>query len=485
MSVLSGTRNVTSNVLMVMLGMIGGKILSFVWRGMLSGEMSATGFSDFVTFFICINIASQVAFTPVNELIARETVFRHQSRSTILHFLQLYGAACILAIIMNCGMMLGFSFIYGRTELQGVLIWTALLPPLAGALMFLVAMFRAVGDHVSRSLFYLVGIHLFFVLLLMMSGDRTLDGTVWLFFASYLLAALLCGAYFRGWYPFKNSPSPYVADLSQQVKFILPMFFVQALDATSSWVDSIVLGGFLYEAMGAYSNISFLAKAVLMANSALYFVIVPVFANLLHPDHKHRLAYEYKKRTHHLALVVTPPALFLFAYAHELLALIFSIKDPDMGYALQILVIGYWGATLLGPILALTLAEGKTVEILISTVAFILLNIIFSLLLAPAYGVVGVAIAASGSYLVSVLYLFYNCSDRAVILSHKVIPFALGVGSLTLGVVWLLSFVGGGVIMEITLGGAVVVVLSLGAYLVLLATTQERLLIRSLYRGEG
>ena len=482
MSLLAGSMNVSGSVVVVLLGMIVGKLLTFVWRGMLSGEMTAIGFSDFVAFFICINIASQIAFTPVSELIAKEASFKHQSSAAFGHFLRLYGAASIPAIVIGVGMLLGFSILYGRAELHGLLSWVVLLLPLAGLLMFLVALLRAAGDHLSRALFLLIGIHLFFALFLMLTGERTLAGAVRWFFFSYLLAALLCGMYFLRRRPAlpEGDIETYSADFSSQVKFMVPMFAVQALDATSSWVDSIVLGAFLYEAMGAYSNVSFLAKAVLMANGALYFVIVPVFARLLHAEDEERLKSEYRRRTHHLALLVTPPALFLLAYARELLALIFSVKDPAMGPALQILVIGYLAATLHGPILALTLAKGETGKILISTLIFITLNVALSLLLAPFFGAIGAAIAASVSYLISVFFLMGKFAGQFFALTRRAFSYVAALGVTSLAFVWLLATFGLDTIAEMALGGAVVAMLSLGAYLLFMADEREKMLIRRL-----
>lgn len=482
MSLLRGSMNVSSSVAVVLLGMVVGKLLSFVWRGMLSAEMTSIGFSDFVTFFICINMASQIAFTPINELIAKAARLRHQSSVAFRHFLRLYVAASIPAIVIGVGMMLGFSALYGRSELHGLLPWVVLLLPLAGLLMFLVALLRAAGDHLSRALFYLIGIHLFFVGFLMLTGEDTLAGAVRWFCFSYLLAALLCGMYFLRRHPVvvEGDKETYSADFSQQMKFMVPMFAVQALDATSAWVDSIVLGAFLYEAMGAYSNVSFLAKAVLMANSALYFVIVPVFARLTHAEGGERLESEYRRRAQHLALLVTPPALFFLVYAHELLALIFSVKDPAMGQALQILVIGYLAATLLGPILALALAKGETGKILISTLIFILLNVALSLLLAPAYGVIGAAAAASASYLVSVVVLMGKFVGHYLVLTRRVFVYASGVGAVSLAFVWLLPAASIGTIAQMMVGGAVVSLLSLGAYLFFMADEREKMLIRRL-----
>ncbi|MGA7922771.1 MAG: oligosaccharide flippase family protein [Thermoplasmata archaeon] len=176
----------------------------------------------------------------------------------------------------------------------------------------------------------------------------------------------------------------------------LALWGVTSLAFLTLFVDTLILGVFWPPTIvGEYSSQTILARLVLVVNSALLFIYLPVSARLVRANDFQSLRWTFATSTRWV-LGIAIPLLLLFVFLpDESLTAVFGAKYATGQVALSILVIGSFLSVAVGPVTSCLSGLAATRVLLWSSLASMLTNVILSLVLIPPYGLLGAAIAWS------------------------------------------------------------------------------------------
>ncbi|GAB4367959.1 MAG: flippase [Calditrichia bacterium] len=180
--------------------------------------------------------------------------------------------------------------------------------------------------------------------------------------------------------------------------------------------DTIIIGGFLdQESVGLYNAAVPIGQLILIVRQAFSPIILPLFTELISKNEKEQLSLLYyisAKWTMIIALPIFIPMIFLsrffiwFVFGREFLA-----AAP----ILQIVVIGYFIHTIVGPTSNLLIISGKTRQNMINSLVAFFVSICLNVILIPRLHLLGAAFASLSAYLVfNVLCFIQVCKELKV-----------------------------------------------------------------------
>ena len=187
----------------------------------------------------------------------------------------------------------------------------------------------------------------------------------------------------------------------------------------TAYADTLILGVFWPSTqVGYYSAAMTLARLRLFGTVALAFIFLPVSAGLIREGDDESLRRIYVTSTRWV-LVVTVPFFLLFAFAPEKsMGFVWGHRYLAGAVALQILVVGSFLASMIGPVQSCLAGLGQARILLWTTLVSSLANVALSFGLIPEFGILGAAAAwGAARSLLPVLGL------RAIWRMHRVSPF--------------------------------------------------------------
>lgn len=181
------------------------------------------------------------------------------------------------------------------------------------------------------------------------------------------------------------------------LSFSLPQTFSNLIGSLVNMTDTLILGYFVVAAnVGIYS----VALKIIMLGSCILAsfntVFAPIIADLHHQQKQDQLQNLYKTITKWAVTISLPIFLLLIFFSHQILRIFGS--DFVLGSTcLVILCIGQIFNTATGPSGLMILMSGRPFITLCTNLLVLTLNVILNLLLIPKYGILGAAVATSGS----------------------------------------------------------------------------------------
>lgn len=270
-------------------------------------------------------------------------------------------------------------------------------------------------------------------------------------------------------------PGPVALGASRKlVVFALPLFVVGIFSFLAGALDTLLLGYFHNAETGNYGAALSLARLTLVGLGALGYILLPVVARFARMGDAEASRIVYATATKWMILTSLPLFLVFVFYPGPSLGFVYKASYAATTLPLQILVVGAFAATVIGPATAAQVSFGQTRPLLYNNLAAAGANALLSLSLIPAYGDVGAAVAwSTASALVPAL------SIAELAWTHGVHPFQrhylvalLGTG-IPVGALFLL--------LPITPAASTLVLLVLGVALVFVLVV---VLTRSLDRGD-
>lgn len=187
-------------------------------------------------------------------------------------------------------------------------------------------------------------------------------------------------------------------DVPAWLKLGRHLFFLAAIGIVSDRVDVLILGGLAgAEAVGPYYAAARLAALALYGLTAVNTILAPMIAESYVADDRAKLA----RLVHHaarLTFVVTVVVALTIAIAGHWILGLFGKGFPESAYVpLLIILGGQCISAVAGPVGFLMTMTRYEREASWFLGASALLNVVLSLALIPAFGLVGAAIASAGS----------------------------------------------------------------------------------------
>ena len=250
--------------------------------------------------------------------------------------------------------------------------------------------------------------------------------------------------------------------------------------------DTLILGIYHEGEIGIYSNSLTLARLVQIGISASSFIFLPVASKFLRQDDPNSIRVTYATVTKWMILVSLPLFALFFFLPGESLGFVYGPTYESVVLPLQIVVVGAFITTLLGPSTTAQVVYGQTRLLAYNAVAAGALDFGLSFALIPAYGYVGSAIAWSSAnvafFLLSLGELIF-LSDVHPFRRHFILPVVAT--AVPIGVIFALIHgkIAGLLLVPIGLGIAVL-------FVVLVLVTRsiddgDRLLLEAIERMAG
>ncbi len=188
-------------------------------------------------------------------------------------------------------------------------------------------------------------------------------------------------------------------DTSRESRFLvafgLPLLIAGAFSYLFNYADTLLLGVFRdASAVGQYSAALSLGRIIFFGINAASFILLPVAAELFSRSQFRELRDSYTTATK-WNLVLSVPLLFLFLFfPTDTLATAFGLKYVEAREMLQLLAVGNFIASVLGPAPILLTALGRTKLVALNGGVSAVGNVVASLILIPAYGGMGASAAS-------------------------------------------------------------------------------------------
>ncbi|MBT4512984.1 MAG: flippase [Chloroflexi bacterium] len=173
-------------------------------------------------------------------------------------------------------------------------------------------------------------------------------------------------------------------------------------------MDSLMIGGFLSEeAVGLYAVAFLLSQVIQIPSLAIQIITTPTIATYWGKGDVGQIENMVNRMMKTVAIFIIPIVFLMVFLSHEIITLLFGEKFTPAVLPFQILLIGGVFAAILTTVGG-TLSSTGYVKVLFKlSIAGLVLNMVFNLLLIPPFGITGAAIATSTSTTLAVMFVFY------------------------------------------------------------------------------
>lgn len=314
-----------------------------------------------------------------------------------------------------------------------------------------------------------------------------LTGAFWaLVLASWSAAALALGALAR---MLRRVPAARPAYRPGELFRFSTVSWVSSLSSTGLiWVDALLLGfyGFGADAIGVYHVATRLVTVAVFVLAPINASFGPYLAHLYHQGRLDEVRRIYRVATGWVVRLSLPAFVVLLVFPEQLLRLVGGPGLAGGAAVTVVLALGQLVNAATGPCGTLLNMSGRVSVNMVDNLAALVLNILLNIVLIPAYGILGAAVAWAVSLAVVNIARVWQVRAQVHALPVTVgmvkgvvaAVVALVVG---LGVRWLVA----GWAVQLAVGLVAVVVVYLGAVLALGLSREDIMVWRSVTRRGG
>ncbi|HEY6237555.1 MAG TPA: polysaccharide biosynthesis C-terminal domain-containing protein [Thermoplasmata archaeon] len=392
----------TKGTLVMMIGTLGFVAESFVARVLLIRTLSVDQWSQFFIGLTLVGLLSSVGTLGLASAIPRSLPFetdpKEQRRIVRTSFLVLIPSAITLSGVLAL-LSLPIRTTFESPLLGETLLFFSAAVGLAIIGALIASIFQGFEDVLPNALFVqVINPTLFIVFLLIAEGLGPLQAAYSSALAAYLVSGIvtmgLLIVYARRRLPRLLPPGPREPGLSTHLlRFAVPLFAVGALGFVAGNGDALVLATWDRTSVAYYSADLSLARLLQVGLGSLAYIILPVTARFVRRGDTDSVRTTYTTATKWMVLTSLPLFLLFFFYPSHSLAFVYGPLYTGTVVPLQIVILGAFFSTVVGPATAAQVAFGQTRLLVYNTLAAALVNLLLSLWLIPPYGITGAAIA--------------------------------------------------------------------------------------------
>lgn len=416
----------------IFIGTIIGMLLGFVSRIIIVRYITQTDFGIYSLALVLMNIFAVISTLGLQEGAARQISFYRgkndssKVRGIVLSALQI---ALIASVLLSLVLFLTSDFIsikfFHSPELSDPIKIFSIAIPFFVLINIFTAIFRGFDRAQEQVYFRTILMSTLFLLLLIaviFLLDLRFFGVVYAFVASIVLTCIAFAVY-----TIKKSPlairwerSVNVSPVRKELLFFsLPLFAVVMLQSITTWTDTLMLGYFkMPDVVGLYNAALPLANLLPIILASMNFLYLPIASQLFAKNQIEEIKRTYAVLTKWIFSATLPIFLILFLFPEAVLNILFGSRYIGAAIALQILSLGFFTHSILGPNGNTLIVIGKTRFLMWSVLITAIVNIILNVALIPPLGIIGAAIATTSALVIKNIFL----SIRLYSLS-KVQPF--------------------------------------------------------------
>jgi len=396
-----GLSTVTRGTLILLLGTLGYVAENFFARVLLVRALPKAEWTSFSLGLVAAGLLAAFGSLGIGAALARMLPYASQPserRQMIRTAFRIVVPACVVVAVtfLVLGSVLGHGPTTGLAQTLQFLAIASAFSILSG---LIASVFQGFSDVRANAYFVQLinpALFLFFLGSAFLLGGHELPYLAALLSyagaAGATLAALVVYARIR--LPSTLPPGPADPGFSRRLLlFAVPLFVVALFAYLTQNADTLLLGIFDRDDVGQYTASLSLARLLQIGIASLGYIVLPVTTRFVrdHDPAAARLVYLTATKW----TVVTSLPFFLVFFFQPLgsLGFVYSNAYALDALSLQIIVLGSFLSTLVGPSNQAQVAYGQTTALLANTAAAATADIVLAVLLEPTYGITGAAIA--------------------------------------------------------------------------------------------
>ena len=189
-------------------------------------------------------------------------------------------------------------------------------------------------------------------------------------------------------------PGPLAPEaVSPYLRFAAPLFVVTLMVSIVGSGDTLILGIYHPSAVGNYTVSLTLARLLQIGITAAAYIFLPVASKFLRQNERGPIATTYTTVTKWMILVSLPLFMLFFFLPSSSLNFVYGSNYSTVVLPLQIVVVGAFITTVLGPAPTAQVAFGQARLLAVNAVVAGLVDVVVAFALVPTYTYVGAAIA--------------------------------------------------------------------------------------------
>ena len=421
------SNKIAKGALIVFIGMIIGKALSYSYVILLSRLGSSTygllslGFA-IISFLVIISLLG--LSTSVTRYVAYYIGKRDKKsiKSTIISSIKIVLPLSVLISFILFLLSKQISIIiFKNTDLIPILKFFSLSIPLLALtdlfLSFIIG-FQKIGYRtiIKDIIETLVKLFLTFIFISLGYG---LFGVIAAYIISIVITFILSFYFLKKIFPILNKNIKSTSLTKELLKFSLPLLFVGFLNLIIKWTDVLMIGYFIDASQVGIYNVALpTANLLVLTPTALMAIFLPIITNL-YGKNKFNQIKKISKTISKWILFINLPIFFLIALlSKQIITIMFDPGYINASIPLYILLFGYLIHSFTHVhSSALTMIKKTNINFYIMLIS-IFINIILNYILIPKIGIVGGAIATSFSLIfvyISSAYTNYKINKIQVI----------------------------------------------------------------------
>lgn len=394
---------------LVFLGTVIGTILGFVERVLIARYYTQAQYGVFSLALVLLNIFAVIATLGLQEGVARQIAYYRgkgddkKVRGIIISSIEI---AIIASIILSSILFLGSNFIstkvFHESLLSPVIKIFSITLPFFVLINIFVAIARGFNDVKPKVYFQSILRNIVFItfLILIILLGLAFTEVIYAFLLSFAISCLLLAVYIakRTCSIAKIRRSSAVPVKKELLLFSLPLLIFSILNMIMTWTDTLVLGYFKSTGVvGLYNAALPLARFIPITLTSMVFVYTPIASQIYSKNKVRLLKKNYAALTKWTFAITLPLFLIFFLFPGITLNFLFGSQYAKAGVVLQILALGFFIHTFLGPNGATLTAIGKTKILMWAALTSAISNILLNLVLIPSMGIAGAAVASAFS----------------------------------------------------------------------------------------
>jgi O-antigen/teichoic acid export membrane protein len=397
-----GLSSVTRGTLYLLIATLGYVALNFVARVIVVRNVTTQDWNAFSLALTLVGVITPIGTLGLPNAIARSLPYSHsddERRGMVRGSLMIGGASAVLSSLVLWALGPWISSSLGLPALGPALEVFPIAVGTTVAINLIAAIFQGYEDVAPNALYTQIAPPGLFVAFL---GAVYLAPSIGLSYETALLAYVagnVVSLVLAVVYAVRRLPQRLPAGprdphaMGPLTRLAVPLLFVGAMSTLSGSGDTLVLGVFHPSEVGSYTVSLTLARLLQVGIGAASYIFLPVAARFLRTNDMSAIQLTYVTVTKWMILFSLPLLMLFFFLPGPSLDFVYGPQYANAVIPLQLVVVGAFVTTLLGPAANAQVAFGQARLLAYNATAAAVLDVGLAVILVPPYGIAGAAAA--------------------------------------------------------------------------------------------
>jgi O-antigen/teichoic acid export membrane protein len=320
-----------------------------------------------------------------------------RTRGVIVSTLRIIVFSAAVSTVLSILLAGPLSGLFDKPDEKQVLVWFTALVPLSIGIQIMSSFFMGF-KRASYSVFVeRIGLSVVstVMMVLFLIMRRNLTYVLVAQVLSHTLVFTIGLAYAVRHFPIRIRDGERVLMGKELLAFSLPLLASSALGFLMAQTDTLMLGYYApSEQVGFYNAAYLLAIVLPIFLESVSTMYMPVASGFVARNYRVELKNMYRSTTKWLFIFTLPLFLIFFLFPSQILGLAFGGDYPTAARALQLICLGDFFHTLLGPNGMTLVAYGRSSILMLVSIIATLINVVLNIFLIPRWGITGAATAS-------------------------------------------------------------------------------------------